>query len=252
MGHDDRIAGTLPAWNPIADDGDEARFCSTCAFGAVCLGSGVDKLRLAELHYLVEHVGPYAPGQAIFRSGQRFGAIYAVRAGTVMTQQVDIDGREQVLGFHLPGELIGLNAIHPEVYPCDAVALDTVEVCRFSFPALSSLATRIPQIQTELFRRLSQSIGEAHVRSHESTADERMAAFLLNLDARYVARGFPPGRLHLAMSRGNIANYLGLAAETVSRVLRRFQDGGLIGVDGRSVELLNPGGLRDAARALLG
>ncbi len=250
MGHDETAIGRMQA-NTIADDGDEQKFCSTCAFGAVCVGRGVDKLGLAELHCLVEHVGPYRAGESIFRTGDRFGAIFAVRSGAVKTRLVDLEGREQVLDFHLPGELIGLNAIHPEMYPCDAIALDTVEVCRFSFPALATLATRIPQIQQELFRRLSKGIGDASVRNQESSADERLAAFLLELSARYAARGFATHSLRLSMSRSDIANYLGLAAETVSRVLRRFQDQGLLDVDGREVAIGNVTALRDIARNLL-
>lgn len=251
MGHGVTAGSRIMRPNPISDDGNEQRFCSTCAFGSVCIGSGVDKIGLAELHCLVEHAGPYRPGDSIFRTGDRFGAIYAVRAGTVKTRLVDLEGRELVLGFHLPGELIGLNAIHPQAYPCDAVALDTVEVCRFSFPALATLATRIPQIQQELFRRLSKDIGEANVRNQESSADERLAAFVLNLSSRYEARGFPRDSLHLSMSRSDIANYLGLAAETVSRVLRRFQDTGMLEVDGREVTVRDVAALKDVAKNLL-
>jgi CRP/FNR family transcriptional regulator len=251
MGHDETASGRIPPRNPVADDGDEQQFCSTCAFGAVCVGRGVDKIRLAELHCLVEHAGPYEAGESIFRTGDRFGAIFAVRAGTVKTRLVDLDGRELVLGFYLPGELVGLNAIHPEAYPCDAVALDAVEVCRFSFPALATLATRIPQIQQELFRRLSKDIGDASLRNQESSADERLAAFVLDLSARYAMRGFPANALHLSMSRSDIANYLGLASETVSRVLRRFQDGGLLKVDGREVALTDVVALKEVAKNLL-
>lgn len=251
MVHGEPAKERIARANPIADDGNEQHFCSTCAFGAVCIGRGVDKIGLSELHCLVEHIGPYRSGEPIFRTGDRFGAIYAVRSGSVKTRLVDLEGRELVLGFHLPGELIGLNAIHPEAYPCDAVALDTVEVCRFSFPALATLATRIPQIQQELFRRLSKDIGEASLRNQESTADERLAAFVLDLSARYGARGFAPDFLHLSMSRSDIANYLGLAAETVSRVLRRFQDGGVLDVDGRDVRLSDVAALKDVAKNLL-
>ena len=251
MVHGEPAKERIARANPIADDGNEQRFCSTCAFGAVCIGRGVDKIGLSELHCLVEHAGPYRSGESIFRTGDRFGAIYAVRSGSVKTRLVDLEGRELVLGFHLPGELIGLNAIHPDAYPCDAVALDTVEVCRFSFPALATLATRIPQIQQELFRRLSKDIGAASLRNQESTADERLAAFMLDLSARYEARGFPSDSLHLSMSRSDIANYLGLAAETVSRVLRRFQDAGLLEVDGRDVRLSDVAALKDTAKNLL-
>lgn len=251
MGHDEVRFGRITAHNPIADDGDEYHFCSTCAFGAVCVGRGVDKIGLTELHCLVVHAGPYHAGQSIFRTGDRFGAIYAVRAGTVKTRLVDMDGRESILGFYLPGELVGLNAIHPEIYPCDAIALDDVEVCRFSFPALATLATRIPQVQKELFRRLSKDIGDASVRNQESSADERLAAFMLDLSSRYDARGFSPQALHLSMSRSDIANCLGLASETVSRVLRRFQDNGLLAVDGREVTISNVAALKEIAKNLL-
>src|SRR3569832_2689247 len=117
---------------PISDDGDELRFCSTCAFSSACLDQGYDKSRLADLHVLVNHVGPFAEGTHLFREGDPFDAIAAVRAGTVKTYVVDRDGHEHVLGFHLPGEVIGLNAIDGDHYPCTAVALDTVMLCRFS------------------------------------------------------------------------------------------------------------------------
>lgn len=246
-----KAAGKLPVPNPISDDGDELRFCSTCAFGSVCLPAGMDKSALHELHMLVEHVGPYHAGAHVFRTGDRFEAIYAVRAGMVKTRLVDDAGREQVLGFHLPGEVVGLNAIHPAKYPCDAIALDTVYVCRFSFPALTTLAAKIPDVQQQLFRLLSADIGKAMQLAGDYSADERLAAFLCGLAERYTARGFSATAFRLVMARADIANYLHLAAETVSRVLRRFQNAGLIRVDGREVELLDAGTLRRFARNLL-
>lgn len=246
MNHTPRI-GLVPVHNPIADDGDEAHFCSTCAFGKVCANEGLGKLDLRELHMLVEHAGPFHEGEAIFHMGERFGAIFAVRSGMVKTRTIDDEGREQVLGFHLPGEVIGLSGIHPAKYPCDAIALDTVFVCQFSFPALATLATRIPGVQSELFRMLSADIGRAMRLSGDWSADERLAAFLLGLADRYAARGFSSTAFRLTMPRADIANYLHLAAETVSRVLRRFQDQRLIDVDGREVQLLDRTALRKLA-----
>ena len=243
--------GKLPPHNPIADDGDAVHFCSTCAFGSVCLPAGLNKSALNDLHMLVEHVGPFHTGDHIFRNGERFGALYAVRAGMVKTRQIDDEGHEQVLGFHLPGEMIGLDAIHPAKYPCDAVALDTVFVCRFSFPALATLATKMPGVQQQLFRLLSADIGKASLLAGDYSADERLAAFLLLLADRFAARGFSAKAFRLEMSRGDIANYLRLAAETVSRVLRRLQDQKLIHVEGRDVELLDRASLQDLARNIL-
>jgi CRP/FNR family transcriptional regulator, anaerobic regulatory protein len=236
---------------PIADDGDELNFCSACAFSAACLAHGYDKGALAELHVLVEHVGPIAAGGQIFREGEPFTAIAAVRAGTVKTSVVDRDGREQVLGFHLPGELIGLSGISNARYPCNAIALDSVLLCRFSFPQLAVLASRMPGLQEQLFRLLSLDIGKAALLAGDFSADERMAAFLVSLSRRYAARGFSATRIHLPMSRTDIANYLRLAAETVSRVLRRFQTKGLISIDRRELVVRDLARLAARAQAVL-
>ncbi|PKM15788.1 MAG: transcriptional regulator [Gammaproteobacteria bacterium HGW-Gammaproteobacteria-2] len=243
--------GAVRRINPIADDGDEVTFCSTCAFSAACLSEGYDKSALSELHCLVEHIGPYAAGEHIFREGDAFNAIAAVRGGTVKTYVIDPDGREQVLGFFLPGEVIGLNAIHQAHYPCNAVALDTTVLCRFSFPKMATLAQRMPGLQGQLFKLLSADIGKAALLAGDFSADERMAAFLVALSRRFSARGFSASRFTLTMARTDIANYLRLAAETVSRVLRRFQAEGLIRVDRREVELTDPERLHVLARPVL-
>jgi CRP/FNR family transcriptional regulator len=213
--------------------------------------SGVDKPALQALHCLVEHVGPLREGEQLFRAHEPFGAIYAVRGGTVKTRLIDSLGREQVLGFYLPGEMVGLNGIHPDHYPCDAVALDSVYLCRFSFRALETLAARIPGIQQQLFRLLSKDIGVASLLAGDFSADERVAAFLVSMADRFAARGFSANAIRLSMPRSDIANYLRLAAETVSRVLRRFQDQGLISVAGRDVAFTDPRALRAQARNVL-
>lgn len=235
----------------MADDGSAADFCSTCAFSQACLDQGMDKNVLAELHVLVNHVGPFHAGAHIFREGDPFEAIAAVRAGTVKTYVVDAEGREHVLGFHLPGEVIGLNAIHADRYPCNAVALDTVQLCWFSFPRIAVLAARLPGLQQQLFRLLSRDIGQASLLAGDFTADQRMAAFFVSLSRRLSARGFSATRFQLTMSRTDIANYLRLAPETVSRVLRRFQDDGLLRIERRQVELQAPDRVQALAAAVL-
>ena len=223
-------------WRAV-DDGDEVRFCSTCAFSAACLAQGMDKRDLRDLHVLVEHVGPLAAGSHIFREGEAFNAIAAVREGTVKTWRVDREGREQVLGFHLPGEVIGLSAIDAERYPCNADALDPVQLCRFSFARVATLATRLPGLQRELFRLLSRDIAHAERLAADLPADARLAGFLLELSARTARPGGAVSRLRLAMPRADIANYLRLAPETVSRLFRRFRDESLLQVRGREVEI---------------
>lgn len=234
-----------------ADDGDELNFCSTCAFSAACLERGYDKSRLNDLHVLVEHVGPYEEGAHIFREGDSFNAIAAIRAGTVKTYVTDMEGREQVHGFFLPGEIIGLSAISSSRYPCNAVALETVLLCRFSFPRMAVLATQMPGLQKQLFRLLSEDIGKASLLAGDFTAEERMAAFLLVLARRYASVGLSATRFRLTMTRADIANYLRLAPETVSRILKRFQAHELVHVERRNIELLDAASLRGVARNVL-
>lgn len=244
-----RLATTAQA--VLTDDGDARTFCTNCSFGRICLPNGYDKAALYELHCLVEHVGPFRGGHHLFRVNDAFSAIYSVRAGMIKTYLVDDRGREQVTGFYLPGELVGLNAIYPARYPCNAVTLDTAALCRFSFPAMATLATRLPHLQEQLFRLLSKDIGTASLLSGDYTAEERLAAFLIDLADRYAARGYSARRLHLSMPRSDIANYLRLAAETVSRVLGRLQERALLRIEGRDVEILDGAALRDTARCVL-
>jgi CRP/FNR family transcriptional regulator len=234
-----------------SNDGDTEHFCSSCAFAEACSVAGYGKTELSELHCLVEHVGPFEPGQHVFRNGDPFRALFAVRSGMIKTTLVDAEGREQVLGFYLPGEMVGLDAIYPEHYPCDGVALETTECVRFSFPAMSALAARQPKVQQHLFRLLSKELGSASLLAGDHSAAERMAAFLVDLGDRYAARGLSGTRFRLSMARADIANYLRLAAETVSRVLGRFREQKLIAIEGRSVELLDLPRLRALARCVL-
>ena len=193
----------------LADNGDALNFCSTCAFSQACLAQGMDKSALMDLHMLVEHVGPLHAGEHVFREGDAFEAIAAVRAGSVKTYTIDRDGHEHVLGFHLPGEVIGLNAIDGDRYPCNAVALDTVMLCRFSFPRISVLAARLPGLQQHLFRLMSRDIGNATLLAGDWTADQRMAAFWW-VSRRLAARGFRR-TVPVDQARTDIANYLRLA-----------------------------------------
>ncbi len=187
----------------------------------------------------------------MFREGEPFAAIAAVREGSVKTYVVDREGREQVLGFYFPGEIIGLNAIDRERYPCNAVALDPVTLCRFTFARIASLASRLPGLQRQLFRHLSRDIGRASLLAGDHPADERVAAFLILLSRRHPVVGRQPQRLRLSMPRTDIANFLRLAPETVSRVLRRMQDDGLIRVQRRDLELIDRAGVEALAASIV-
>lgn len=229
----------------------ESDFCKTCALYHACAMVGFGKPELSSLHGLMEHLGPYSAGELIFHQGEPFRAVFAVRAGVVKTRRMDSNGHEYVLGFHLPGEVIGLKAINPGYFPCDAIALDNTFLCRFSFPAISGLAARQPAVQHHLFRLLSKELCIANLFPGDFGADTRMAAFLVDLGERYALRGFSATRFRLSMSRGDIGNHLHLAAETVSRVLARFRAENLITLQGRDLELVDCVRMREIGRPLL-
>jgi len=231
--------------------GASAASCSNCSNARLCLPHGLERAKLNEFECMVDELGPLHAGNFVFRDGDEFNALYAVRAGMVKTYTIDREGREQITGFYLPGELIGLDAIHCERYRNHALALDTSIVCRMNFARVQELALRWPELQNELMCTLSRGLAETDKLRGEYSADERMAGFLVDLARRLEQRGYSAKRLYLLMERRDIANFLGMAKETISRVLRRFQDEGLIAVDRREVLLLNRERLDNLAGAVL-
>ncbi len=190
-------------------------------------------------------------GEGLFRAGQPFHAAYAVKSGTFMSYRLLEDGEEQVLAFHLPGELIGIDAIREKHYSYSARALESGSICELYFNDLVKLGKGYTNAQDSLIRLMGGQISQAQRQSilaARQAADERVAAFLLNLAERYNKRDFCAVKLRLAMSRQQIASYLGVAVETVSRSLKRFQSVGLLGVSGKQIDLLDKSGLEKVAR----
>ncbi|MDE2138896.1 MAG: fumarate/nitrate reduction transcriptional regulator Fnr [Gammaproteobacteria bacterium] len=226
--------------------------CAVCSLKELCLPRGLDGPDLMRLDTLVERRGPLHEGDHLFRVGDGFQALYAVRAGSCKTYTVDSEGREHVLGFHLPGELLGLDAIYPGRHLCNAQALDTAVVCVLPYEQVSDLAGQIGGLRSQLMRLMSKDIADTAALAGDFTAEERLAAFLNGLSERFRQRGYSPVEFQLAMSRRDIANYLRLATETVSRVFARFENDGLIAVNRRSVRLLDLPRLRRLCAAMTG
>ncbi|MGH8428286.1 MAG: helix-turn-helix domain-containing protein [Gammaproteobacteria bacterium] len=226
--------------------------CSECSLQDLCLPLGIGEKDMKSLEQVVETVGPLHRGDHLFRQNDEFSAIYAVRGGCIKSYANSETGEEQVLGFHLPGELVGLDAIYPGRHQCSAVALDTAIVCRLPFAQLATLAVAAPSLQRQLLRIMSRDIGTSHALSGEHSAEERLAAFLLGFADREGSRGLSARNLVLPMPRQDIANYLRLAPETASRILTRFKQRGLIRISGHEIwledrsalEALCPGTLR--------
>ena len=212
--------------------------CSACSLGKVCVPAGLSREDMLEFEQIVHKSPPFHSGDFVYRRGDRFSSVAAVRSGCFKSYQIDEAGNEHVLGFHFPGELLGLDAIYSKRHICDVVALDTSSLCKLPYKEVTKLAAGMPKLQTQLFRTMSQRIGELNTVASDFTADQRMAAFLLTLSLRFKLRGYSDRSFSLAMPRRDVGNYLRMAQETVSRVLSRFQDRRLIRINRRLVEIL--------------
>ena len=225
--------------------------CSRCNLRELCLPVDLSAAEMQQMDDISHLKRGYARGDYLYRSGDKFQSLYAIRSGSFKTQVLHEDGREQVTGFQMIGEIIGLDAICTDRHTCDAVAMEGSEVCELPFDKLEALSRKLPSLQRHLHKIMSREI----VRDQgimlllgSMRAEERLAAFLLNLSQRFAVRGLSPTEFQLRMSRQEIGSYLGLKLETVSRAFSQFQNSGLIGVKARSVELLD----LPALRALVG
>lgn len=211
--------------------------CSQCSLRELCLPAGIAEEELHRLEDLVGTIGPLHRHDHLFRQNDVLKAIYAVRSGCIKSYRDNEEGDEQVIGFHLPGDLFGLDAIYPGRHQCSAVALDTALVCQLPYSDITRLAAAMPSLQRQLLRIMSRDLGTSHLLSGNHSVDERMAAFLLGFGDRMSGRGFSDRHFVLPMPRHDIASYLRLANETVSRVLGRFEEDGLVRLDRREVWL---------------
>ena len=216
--------------------------CKDCSLASLCLPLALNSEDMDSLDEIVKRGRPLKKGDFLFRQGDAFASVFAVRSGALKTFSVSAAGEEQISGFHLPSELVGLSGMDSELYPVSAQALETTSVCEIPFEHLDELALQLPQLRRQLMRIMSREIRDDQqmmLLLSKKTADERIATFLVNLSARFRARGFSANQFRLAMSRNEIGNYLGLAVETVSRVFTRFQQNGLLAAEGKEVEITN-------------
>lgn len=216
--------------------------CRDCSLATLCLPMGLRAEDVDRLDAIVKRNRPLQRGDHLFRSGEAFRNLYVVKTGAVKTFTQTNDGDEQVVGFHLPGEVLGLDAIQDGNHGCSARALETTAICELPFERLEDLSANIPSLQHQMFRLLSKEIShEAEMMAllGRSTAEERVASFLLSLSDRFKRRGFSATDFFLSMSRQEIGSYLGLALETVSRLFTRFQDEGLLKVERKHVQIVD-------------
>jgi CRP/FNR family transcriptional regulator len=226
--------------------------CSNCNLRELCLPVGLSTEQVGQLDELVSQRRSVPRGETLFRTGDAFQSLFAVRTGFFKTCVSAEDGRDQVTGFQMSGELLGLDGISTDRHACDAVALEDSTVCVIPFHDLEGLSLQISELQRVFHKIMSREI----VRDHgvmlllgSMRAEERVAAFLLNLTQRLHARGFSRSELVLRMTREEIGSYLGLKLETVSRTFSRLQDDGVLEVKQRQIRIVDQDALRQIVNA---
>ncbi|AVO34456.1 fumarate/nitrate reduction transcriptional regulator Fnr [Ottowia oryzae] len=221
--------------------------CSNCNLRELCMPMGLSDGDLGKLDELVTLRRRIKRGSALFSNGDKFSALYAIRVGFFKTCVTTEGGRDQVTGFQMAGEIMGLDGIVGDRHTCDAVALEDAEVCVMPYDRIEDLSRDVPALQTHVHRIMSREIVRHHgvmLLLGSMRAEERLAAFLLNLVQRLQARGFSSSELVLRMTREEIGSYLGLKLETVSRTFSKFAEEGIVEVKQRHVRILSSDALR--------
>ena len=216
--------------------------CSACSMHQLCLPMGLGETDMKRLDAIIGRRRKVAKDTHLYRIGDKFSNLYAIRLGHFKTFQVSPSGEQQVTGFQMAGELLGMDAISTEDHHCDAIALEDSEVCEIPFIRLEELFGSIPSLLHHFHRMMIQEITREQnvmLLLGNMRAEQRFAAFLTNLSSRYAARGYSSTTFQLRMSREEIGNYLGLTIESISRLLSRLKKQGLLRVANREIELLD-------------
>lgn len=227
--------------------------CGECALRKLCLPK-VCGAKSTELEAVVQHSKPLMRRKdVLFRQGDNFDALYVIRAGSVKASMINENGEEHITGFYLPGDIIGIDGISSGRHATTAAALETTSICTLPFAALEKLATTVPEVQRYVFQVMAKEILQDQKMMFllsSKTAEQRLAALLLRFSEHLENRKLFSEEIRLSMSRNDIANYLGLAVETVCRAMTRFQKQALLRVDGRSITLLDSGALDKLVKAV--
>ena len=221
--------------------------CSNCNLRELCMPMGLSAQELQRVDELVAVRRTVKRGTSLFHNGEKFTSLYAIRTGFFKTSVNTEDGRDQVTGFQMAGEIIGLDGIVNEQHTCDAIALEDAEVCVLPFDRIEEISREVNSLQRHVHKIMSREIVREHgvmLLLGSMRAEERLAAFLLNLVQRLQARGFSKSELILRMTREEIGSYLGMKLETVSRTFSKFADDGIVEVKQRHIHICDADALK--------
>jgi CRP/FNR family transcriptional regulator len=238
-----QIASTRCHHNPSVSCGD-------CRLNAICLPISLHVSDIDKLDQIIQRGKPLQKGDYLYRAGEAFHSVFAIRSGTIKTISVSSDGQEQVTGFYLPGEVVGMDGLAQNQYSNSAIALETSAICEIPFSRMEELSLQIPSLQRHFFQLMSKEITadqQLITLLSKNSAEERVASLLLSISTRNHHRQLSATQFRLPMSRADIGNYLGLTIETVSRVFSRFQKQELLAVDKKEIIIRDLPGLKAAA-----
>ncbi len=219
--------------------------CNNCSLDTICLPRGLSVQEVEKISQVVKRKKTLQRGQFIYREGTGFKGVLALKSGTAKLIRDDHHGNEHILNILLPGELFGFDGLYDEKHSCSVVALETLSFCELPAEELESLCLKTPGLMRELFRHTGEKLNSESNRIvlNKRPAEERLAAFLISLSVRLKNRGFSPSEFTLSLTRQEMGNHLGLALETVSRLLKQFQLSGLITVRNRHIQIIDFSGL---------
>ncbi|MBN3789480.1 fumarate/nitrate reduction transcriptional regulator Fnr [Burkholderia sp. Ac-20353] len=220
--------------------------CSSCALRTVCMPQDLTHEDFARVDAMICTTRHVKRGEHLYGAGDTFKSIYAVRTGSFKTVMVHRDGDEQVTGFQIVGESLGLDGLHTGRHNGDAIALEDSTVCIIPFGQLEQLCREVRAMQHHVYQMMSgEIVRESGLMLLLGTmsAEQRVATFLLNLSTRFKARGYSAAEFVLRMTRDEIGDYLGMKLETVSRMLSKFQRNGLVATQGKQIRIVDSEGL---------
>ncbi|MDU0111756.1 fumarate/nitrate reduction transcriptional regulator Fnr [Psychrosphaera aquimarina] len=216
--------------------------CANCSLNQLCIPFSLDENELRKLDDVIERKKPFHKNDCIVEAGQTFKSLYAIRSGSFKSYLVDDQGVEQITGFHLPGDVIGFDALATQKHQTYCQSLETSMVCEIPYTTMDELTVKMPKLRNQFTRLMSNEISadqNMFMMLNKKSAEERIAIFLTSLSDRFSQRGLSKHSFRLTMTRGEIGNYLGLTVETVSRIFSKFQKAGFIQVNGKLIEIDN-------------
>lgn len=236
--------------NPASKLSEIKVSCHSCSLSELCLPKGLNAEDMQKLESMLDHHDRLDKDSHLYRTGDKMSGLFAVRSGSFKTFMTTHDGSEQITGFHLPGELIGLDGFSEGAYACDAVALETSTVCELTLDQFDSLCCEVNGLRRQILHLMGKEINQEHMllmALGQMKGEERLATFLLSLSDRFKTRGFSPNEFNLSMPRHDLANYLGLAVETLSRMFSKLDEEGILQVNRRNVKIKDMDKLRKLA-----